>query len=480
MLYIVCVNAGNYEGRGKEYVEKLYDGIIRHFPEGVLHKFVCFTDDPEEYNPDIQKRPLHGSLEGWWNKLYLFKEGHFKDGDRIIYFDLDTCIVGELDEIVKYNGSFAILRDVYRPNGLQSSIMMWEAGNYTKSIWQTYSDNIYPIVNGGDQSWIERWAEALEWYEKPYDIIQEKFPDSFVSYKERALLEIPLHASVVFFHAYPRPHQVHEGWVPHIWKIGGHLVRTWRVVGNVTEETLQKNVDHALSLSCELLADQYMFPQDHDLIIAAGGPSLQDNLHFISLLQKYGAKLWALNNSFRYLSEKGIEPDVHILFDAREENIEFVPEKTDALLLYSAQCHPKVLRKAIQAGRLIIWCPSIKNILKILKKHQKLAVIVQGGSSVGMKAIALSQGFGYKKVHLVGYDSSYRDDKHHAYEQNLNDNQNVVDISLEDRKFKSAPWMATQVEEFKHSLPHFLDKGMEFSIYGDGLLPYAAHIMGRK
>lgn len=472
MIWIVCVNAHNYEGQGKRYVEILYDMVIRHFPEGVLHKFVCFTDDPEPYHDDIQKRPLHGGLKGWWNKLYLFKKGHFKDGDRIIYFDLDTCIVGDLDEIVQYNGSFAILSDVYRKGGLQSSVMMWEAGNEElENIWNSYESSGFPNIEGGDQAWIESQNISS-------DIIQQKYPDDFASYFLQSQFDIPRYAKVVFFHGHPRPHQVKGNWVPHIWKIGGHLVRTWKTVGNVDDSILQQNVDYALSLPCEILADQYMTPTHTPLVICGGGPSLADNLEKILLMQRNGAVIWALNNTFRYLSEHGINPDAHIMLDAREENIKFLPEKTEAMLLYSAQCHPKLLDKAIKAAeRVVIWVPAIKDIMKILSKHKKLALIVSGGSSVGMKALGLAYGLGFKKVHLFGYDSSYRKEKNHAYSQPLNDAERIIDITVNDQHYRCAPWMATQVEEFKYSIPNFLARGMEFSVHGDGLLPYVASLM---
>ena len=66
-------------------------------------------------------------MNGWWNKLYLFKDGLFPKGDRILYFDLDTVITGRLDEIASYDGNFAILRDWLEPEIVNSSVMAWQA-----------------------------------------------------------------------------------------------------------------------------------------------------------------------------------------------------------------------------------------------------------------------------------------------------------------------------------------------------------------
>jgi len=249
------------------------------------------------------------------------------------------------------------------------------------------------------------------------------------------------------------------------------------VVGNVEDEVLENNVREALKLPVELLSNKYMVPKEEELIIVGGGPSLKESLGEIGLRQKAGAHIWALNNTFKYLCDHGIEPDVHILLDARHENIQFVPEKTDAVMLYSAQCNPLVLGKAMLAGILMLWCPSIKNILKILNQYNKTGAIIAGGSSVGLKAIALAHVAGYRQVHLYGYDSSYRDNQNHAYPQPLNDRERVIDVTVNGKEFKTAPWMATQACEFKESMPNFIKMGLHLFVHGEGLLPEVAKSM---
>jgi hypothetical protein len=46
--------------------------------------------------------------------------------------------------------------------------------------------------------------------------------------------------------------------------------------------------------------------------------------------------------------------------------------------------------------------------------------------------MSLAFGLGYRKIHLYGFDSSYREDTHHAYMQNLNDGDLVVDVLAGD------------------------------------------------
>ncbi len=93
-MLVVCVNAGNYLKRGREYVEKLHRGTRKNLTE---FRFVCFTDDPEPYADGITKKDLpQPELKGWWHKISLFKPGVMEDGERVLFLDLDTVITGPL------------------------------------------------------------------------------------------------------------------------------------------------------------------------------------------------------------------------------------------------------------------------------------------------------------------------------------------------------------------------------------------------
>src|SRR5258708_1489442 len=151
MLTVCCVRQG--ERYGPEYVRRLYAAVRRNITAGTEGRFVCFTDQPDELPDAIEMRALPEGVVGWYNKLYLFKVGLFDEGDRILYFDLDTVIVGDLDAIAAYDGEFAILRDFYSPLCVQSSVMAWRAG-FGTDILAEWEAAVYPDIMGGDQAWI--------------------------------------------------------------------------------------------------------------------------------------------------------------------------------------------------------------------------------------------------------------------------------------------------------------------------------------
>ena len=205
------MNAGNYLRRGKEYVEKLHRGVRRNMKS---FEFVCFTDDPEPYASGIVKKDLpHPGINGWSNKISLFKPGVFDDGERVLFLDLDTVVTGPLDVLTSYDGRFAMLGPFFSNvtdafSGNQSGVMAWRGG-FGSEIWNVFESRCFPNVPGGDQAFIN--GLNLE-----PDILQEMFPGLIMSFK-REQGRAPNTEAVVCFHGLPRPHQC-GGWVKDYWQ----------------------------------------------------------------------------------------------------------------------------------------------------------------------------------------------------------------------------------------------------------------------
>lgn len=457
MLKIVCVQADNYLGRGKEYIQILADMVSRNMPVGTEYEFICFTNDPEPID-GITIRLLPGNLKGWWNKLYLFKHGLFSHHDRIVYFDLDTVITGDLTDIVNYSGPFAILRDFYRPNGLGSGMMAWQGG-VNSYIWFNFEKSGYPDIPGGDQAWIERMRPKC-------NLWQDILPGQIRSYKVHAEPAIPNGTKVVCFHGQPRPHDC-GGWVEQFWKIGGANTLD-EVVGNTEEDQLIENIDYSTSLKRDWV--DHLPEHSKHAVIVGGGPSLRNLIEVIRCRKALGHHIFALNNSWQYLKEHGIECDFHVMLDARPENAKFIPP--DMVKFYASQCDKTVWDKATDA---ILW--NHLNAQKIVENDPRANVYIAGGSTVGLNAMALTCVLGYRNIHLYGFDSSYDDDRHHAYNQDLNDKDRTIVVTAAGKDFLTAPWMAQQVNEFCQLVPQMLDLGCEISVHGTGLLPHVAQHM---
>lgn len=136
-LTVACVWVKANVPYGAEYVTNLRAMVARHLTRP--HRFVCLTDRPARI-PDVSTQSIahDPSVFGWWAKLELFNPKRFTG--RVLYLDLDTLVVGSLDEVVDYPSRFALLphggtfSGVYKGKArrivpkFNSSVMVWDAG----------------------------------------------------------------------------------------------------------------------------------------------------------------------------------------------------------------------------------------------------------------------------------------------------------------------------------------------------------------
>lgn len=458
-ITIVCVRAGTKYP--PEYVSILFDMVSRCMPEGMPYRQVCLTDQPETFE-NVTNLALPDGVHGWWAKLALFKPGMFDPGERVLYFDLDTVLVGMLDDILGYDGPFASLCDVYRPNGLQSSVLMWRAGE-ADFIWTLWERAGRPEVDGGDQAWIEQAVKMTSAGDLQFDRFQDLYPGQFVSYKVDCLSGPPADARVVFFHGDIKPHEFVSGWVADFWKIGGMAPVDLRLVCNVPSDDIKRNVEYALTLglpelpySCE--------PHDDEVCIVGGGPSVRSAISLLRAKRNCGSVIWALNGAGLWLAENGIEPDATWLLDARPENVGFIPPAPTATFFIASQCHPDVFRATEGCNVVLYHTDACRDYVPID------TTLVGGGSTVGLKAMAGAYMLGYKHICLFGMDSCYSGDDHHAFPQSMNDGETVLEPVIGGKKFRASAWMVQQAIEFQHMANEIVDNGVSVAAHGAGTM----------
>lgn len=208
MINVVSVRVGPAYGR--EYVTILRDMVARNLK--IDHRFWCVTDDPFPAEGIIWV-PHRPELEGWWQKVALFDPDMPWQG-RMLYLDLDSAIVGGLDDLA---GTEGIIADWHLP-GFNSSVMAWDAGEHA-DIWTRFHPFV-PAQLRSDQDWMN----ALAYGENPRATrrTQTEWPilpaGWCVSYRSHAVDGPPAVTKVVCFHGRPKPHEVTEGWVPTVWR----------------------------------------------------------------------------------------------------------------------------------------------------------------------------------------------------------------------------------------------------------------------
>lgn len=193
MITAACVlkTGGEYN---RHHVEKLRDMV------GDCD-FVCLSDDPSV--PGYV--PLKHNLPGWWSKIELFALP-----GPILYFDLDTVVLDEIDDLMAAieQHDFLILRDVYRgkddPMAMQSSVMGWRGDmSYVYDLFMV-DPAAWMTSLRDDQRFLEKVVEGATYW-------QDVLPGALVSFKVNVQgKHVPKDAQVIFFHGQPRPWQQNE------------------------------------------------------------------------------------------------------------------------------------------------------------------------------------------------------------------------------------------------------------------------------
>ena len=468
MPTIACVQWGNYCDRGAEYVNTLFDSVRRNLPADYAFRFVCFTDNEAGLANEIEALPLPAGAIGWWNKLHVFKTGLFPAGEQIFLLDLDTLIIGPLDALIEYRGPFAALRDFYHPNESASGVLSWKAGAcdglYEDWIAAGSPAPVAQTAPFGDAAWIQAWVLK---HTGEIDFLPDLFPGLFASYKVHCNPFPPQDAAVICFHGNPRPHECTQKWVADVWKAGGSCRLNLTTVPNTNDKTIMEQVMANRDAAPWIFQSE---PHGQVAILCGSGPSLLADMDKIREYRNGGGKIFALNNAAYVLDMASIRADFQVILDARKDNADFVRVQYADSYLVASQCHPEVF-KTLEGRKVALWHPALDGIGDLFPECEDM-MVVGGGTTVGLSAIALAYGMGFRYFALFGYDSSFRGDKMHAAPQSRTAQEAwAFDVTVGNRTFKTNAAMAKQAELFPQFVVQLIDLGCELKVYGDGLLP---------
>jgi len=218
MINVVCFKWG--KEFGPEYVNRLYHSVKRNTTIDL--NFICYTEDPS--GVECETREFLEPLPHWWYIIGLFNKSHGFT-DRVVYMDLDTIILNNIDHILSIDVPFITLRDYYRPRGLQTAYIAWQP-SWGEFIWERlaaqYSRDQYPLLRKlgrGTNGFLEDSVGLGP--EVPR--LQDHVPGECVSYKvhirdKRQACNFN-DVRMVFFHGKPRPHEVANlDWMKENWK----------------------------------------------------------------------------------------------------------------------------------------------------------------------------------------------------------------------------------------------------------------------
>lgn len=192
MLTVACVlkSGGIYDWT---WVARLRNGVAKHLP--MEYRFVCLSD----VAVPCTRTPLYHDWPGWWSKIEAFRLL-----GPVLYFDLDTVIVGDLSDIAATANreEFVMLRDFYAPEHVGSGVMSWrgdEQNLYDQFELDPDAAMAKRRTRMGDQAFIEEW-----WGNIPIAKWQDEHPGQVLSYKLHCQNGIPDDARVICLHGRPK------------------------------------------------------------------------------------------------------------------------------------------------------------------------------------------------------------------------------------------------------------------------------------
>jgi hypothetical protein len=218
------------------YVERLFNMVTRHSTRPI--RFHVFTESDRSVPGHMIKHVLHdwpgiaGPKKSWWYKMQMFEPGRISG--RLLYFDLDTVIVDNIDWIhdldSRYFWSIRDFRHLWRPSwkGMNSSVMLWDTAKFGW-IWKDFQKNDVKTqirLFHGDQDFLNSVLTERDLKFMDESLIKSwrwQIKDGGMDMKTRVYRRPDAGSvllpgvKILIFHGNPKPHDVHDHVIESNW-----------------------------------------------------------------------------------------------------------------------------------------------------------------------------------------------------------------------------------------------------------------------
>ncbi len=231
------------------------------------------------------------------------------------------------------------------------------------------------------------------------------------------------------------------------------------------DETLYGHMDLALARGLPVI-DRPGPVRSEVIAIVASGPKVATQLDTIREAKKTGTKIVAVRGAHDWLIAHDIIPDYALTIDPLPDSWHcFELKRPDIHYMIASQCHPNIFDHLADMF-VQVWNP-------LITKDQKRpkGMLIGGGTTSGLRAIAVFYVLGYRKFALFGFDScmdgqTLRIDGSGKKDM---DPVNEVRIERDGESFYCTPAMALQADQFQSYYDWIPDA--EYFPFGGGLIP---------
>jgi hypothetical protein len=213
--------------------------LNRHLTRGArLHVYTEATRPVPGHmiRHDLTEWPgVSGRKRSWWYKMQLFNSAHFSG--QLLYFDLDTVIVDNIDWIVDlspfYFWTIRDFRVLWKADvqNMNSSVMYWDTTKWSQ-VWSNFEQNgtrkiISRYQHGGDQEYLTTViAPEKRRFMDPDRVVSWRWTalDGGMNFTNRTYNRpgrgtiLSPNNSVLVFHGDPKPHETNDVVIKQHWR----------------------------------------------------------------------------------------------------------------------------------------------------------------------------------------------------------------------------------------------------------------------
>lgn len=238
------------------------------------------------------------------------------------------------------------------------------------------------------------------------------------------------------------------------------------VAGFNVPQGLSSHIKYALSFGLPELTPA-LCSHDGTFVIAGAGPSLASSLDELREEREKGRPICAVKAAHDFLIKNGIEPELFMSIDPRDRRNNVQEETENTIYLLASRCAPEMFDHLKDRKVMLFHAACVEEEHQAIGKN---ALLINGTSTSGLRAINVGYFMGYRKFILYGMDSCNAPDGITKRVDGSLTGQ-TIDVYVggpTGRKFTCNMAMAEQANSFHQIWDMMPDVKLE--IKGDGLL----------
>lgn len=207
-------------------------------------------------------------------------------------------------------------------------------------------------------------------------------------------------------------------------------------------------------------------PRDGVIAIVGSGPSVKGQLETIRKMQETGTPVVAVKDCHDWLIRHGLIPDYAFAVDPQAHRWNcFTLKDSRVHYMIASQCNAAMFDH-LQGNKVSIWHPYVMKD----QKRPLNRMVIGGGTTSGLRAIALFYVLGWRHFSLFGFDSCLDKGVLRVNGDTVKKGDYVTNVQLEPHgeTFYCNPSMALQAQHFQMHYEWLPDAN--FYPYGHGLI----------